>query len=52
MKPIKIKKKDKRCSYCNHYNQYRCSKYPKVEIPIKVYNKGCNKYKKNKYLYF
>lgn len=52
LQPIKIKKKDKRCSNCKKFNGYRCSLFDSEEIPAKVFNKGCRKYKKNKHLYF
>lgn len=52
IKPIKIKKKDKSCPNCRHYNQYFCSLRPGEEIPHAVLAKGCPLYKKNKHIYF
>lgn len=52
IKAIKIKKKDKRCSYCINYCLFYCRLRPKDEIPIRIQSNGCNVYKRNKNLYF
>lgn len=50
LKPLKIRVKH--CPTCKHYNGFRCSKFLSEEIPVKVFQRGCKKYKKNKHLYF
>jgi DNA-directed RNA polymerase subunit M/transcription elongation factor TFIIS len=53
LSPIKIKKKHKSCPTCKRYEQWFCTMAgPKEDIPPKVFNSGCKKYRKNKYLYF
>ena len=51
LKPIKIKKKNKRCPNCKYWSQYLCGEFNE-KPPLKIFNNGCKYYKRNKFLYF
>ena len=48
---IKIKKKDKSCYNCINWNLYYCEEFEETP-PLKVVDKGCKWYEKNKYMCF